>query len=110
MRAPGLDTMNANHGLVGVDLRVVPLESEDWRGLTPAGLRSKLDRLQLPAATAPSGIPQERCRLASRPVKERSAFSKSRYEGMLPGDKTDRHFRAQYLDILYHPGHGLSLG
>ena len=60
MRAQGCDAMNANHGLIGVDLLVVPLESKDWHGLTPAGLRSKLDGLQLPKAPSSSSIPQER--------------------------------------------------
>jgi serine/threonine protein kinase len=60
MRAQGLDAIDANHGLISVDLLVVPLESKDWRGLTPAGLRSKLDGLQLPKAPSSSSIPPER--------------------------------------------------
>ena len=60
MRAHGIDAIDGNHALIGVDLLVVPLESKDWRGLTPAELRSKLDGLQLPRAPLSSIIPEER--------------------------------------------------
>ena len=60
MRRGGIDLFQGNHGLIGVDLLVVPLESKDWRGLTPAELRSKLDGLQLPRAPSSSIIPGER--------------------------------------------------
>ena len=60
MRQQGIDLFQGHHGLIGVDLRVVSLEGKDWRGLTPVGLRQKLDALRLPKAPASIVISNER--------------------------------------------------
>ena len=52
MRARGLDAIDGNHALIGVDLWLVPLARREWQSLTPAALQKKIRELGLP--TAPS--------------------------------------------------------
>lgn len=42
MRERGIDAVDANHGLLGVDLVLVPVKTNDWQTLTPEELQEKL--------------------------------------------------------------------
>ena len=61
MRSRGIDAIDANHGLIGVDLLLAPMDSREWKSLTPAGLQEKLRALRLPTApsTAILGDPRD---------------------------------------------------
>jgi hypothetical protein len=48
MRERGIDAVDANRGLLGVDLMLAPLQSNDWQTLTPEELREKLRTEPLP--------------------------------------------------------------
>jgi serine/threonine protein kinase len=53
MRQRGVDVIDlANHGLMGVDIFLVSLESKDWTRITPDKLRDKLRSLRLDEAPA----------------------------------------------------------
>ena len=49
MRAHGVDAIEGNYDLIGVDIVIARLESRDWDSLTPAG-EQKLRALKLPGA------------------------------------------------------------
>ena len=57
LRQRGVDVMDlGNHGLMGVDIRLAPLEKHDWQTLTPDEVREKLRSLRLDEAPSYSNF------------------------------------------------------